>query len=167
MATPPQPSRGPKNGRIGYITPAFSGVPNSREKIRSGYITPAFLGADSLVGGGGGGRKQARMGNGRATNQHITKQVWWTREIVQTCRTNPLRKRTNDVQDFPQNLFIRIGTVQTPEQAFHKCLSFHVGSEAGAFVFTSASLRETTLLRGAESWPKPGVKILVCKGGWV
>ena len=38
---------GAKRGRIYYVTPAFSGDPNTkrRGKIRSGYITPAFLGA--------------------------------------------------------------------------------------------------------------------------
>ena len=49
MATSPLPSWWPKNGRIGYITPAFSGVPNKRDKIRSSYITPAFSGAQKWV----------------------------------------------------------------------------------------------------------------------
>ena len=36
----------PKRGRDCGVTPAFSGIPNTKrgEKIRSGYLTPAFLG---------------------------------------------------------------------------------------------------------------------------
>ena len=47
MATSPLPSRGPKRGRNGYVTPAFSGIPNAKlgEKMRSGYLTRAFAGA--------------------------------------------------------------------------------------------------------------------------
>ena len=58
---PPLPSRGPKNRRIGYITPAFSGVPNRRGQIQK-RITPEFLGADSLVREGGGGAKTGTGG---------------------------------------------------------------------------------------------------------
>ena len=47
MATSPLPCWGPKRGRDCYVTPAFSGIPNTKqgEKIRSGYLTPAFPGA--------------------------------------------------------------------------------------------------------------------------
>ena len=57
VATPP-PSWGPKRGRICYVTPTFSGIPNTKHgqqnqkwsptkgnKIRSGCLTPAFSGA--------------------------------------------------------------------------------------------------------------------------
>ena len=45
MSTSRLPSWGPKRGRDCYVTPAFSGIPNTKhgEKIRSGYLTPAFL----------------------------------------------------------------------------------------------------------------------------
>ena len=38
---------GPKKGRKWYVTPAISGVPNTKrgDTIRSGYVTPAFSGA--------------------------------------------------------------------------------------------------------------------------
>ena len=44
VATSPLSSRGPRRGRKGYITPAFSGVPNAKrgDKIASGYPTVAF-----------------------------------------------------------------------------------------------------------------------------
>ena len=54
MATSTLPSRGAKNGRIGYITRAFSGSPIEGDKFRRVCITPKFLEADSLVGGGRG-----------------------------------------------------------------------------------------------------------------
>ena len=38
-------SWGPTNGRNCYVTPAFSGVPNKGDKIRSGSHKPAFSGA--------------------------------------------------------------------------------------------------------------------------
>ena len=38
----PMPSRGPKRGWNCYITPAFSGILNKGDKIRSGRLTPAF-----------------------------------------------------------------------------------------------------------------------------
>ena len=52
MATSPLPSWGPKRGRDCYVTPAFSGIPNTKqgEKIKSGYLTPAFLGAQKGAG---------------------------------------------------------------------------------------------------------------------
>ena len=42
-----QPSRGPRRVWGCYVTPAFSGVPNTKngDKISSGYLTPAFSGA--------------------------------------------------------------------------------------------------------------------------
>ena len=40
-----QPSRGPTRVRNCYVTPAFSGVPNKGDKIRSGFPTPTFSGA--------------------------------------------------------------------------------------------------------------------------
>ena len=49
MATSPLPSREPKRGRKCYVTPAFSGVPNKGDKIRSGYLTPAFSGVTSKI----------------------------------------------------------------------------------------------------------------------
>ena len=44
VAASPLPSQGPKIGRNCYVTPAFSGVPNTKcvEKIRSGCLTRAF-----------------------------------------------------------------------------------------------------------------------------
>ena len=45
MATSPLPFQGAKSGRNCFVTPAFSGVPNKGDKIRSGYITHAFSGA--------------------------------------------------------------------------------------------------------------------------
>ena len=45
VATSPLPSRGPTRERNCYITPAFSGVRNKRDKIKSGNLTRAFLGA--------------------------------------------------------------------------------------------------------------------------
>ena len=39
------PARGPARGRKWYVSPALSGVPNKRDKIRSGGLTLAFLGA--------------------------------------------------------------------------------------------------------------------------
>ena len=69
MATSPLPSQGPIGGRIGYITPAFSGSPIEGDNIRSGYITPEFLGTDSLVRGGKNGhgwgvvKKDAQLAN--------------------------------------------------------------------------------------------------------
>ena len=47
VATAPLPSWGPSKGRKWYVTPVFSGFPNTKRgvKIRSGYLTPAFLGA--------------------------------------------------------------------------------------------------------------------------
>ena len=38
MATSPLSSRGPTSGRNCYVTPAFSGVPNKGDKIKSGCI---------------------------------------------------------------------------------------------------------------------------------
>ena len=40
MATSTLPSRGPQKWAELCITPAFSGVPDKGDKIRSGYITP-------------------------------------------------------------------------------------------------------------------------------
>ena len=47
MATSPLPSWRPKRGQDCYLTPAFSGIPNTKhgEKTRSDYLTPIFLGA--------------------------------------------------------------------------------------------------------------------------
>ena len=47
MATSPLPSWRPKRGQDCYLTPAFSGIPNTKhgEKTRSDYLTPTFLGA--------------------------------------------------------------------------------------------------------------------------
>ena len=45
LATSPLPSQGPTNGQDCYVTLAFSGVPNKRDKIRIGYLTAAFSGA--------------------------------------------------------------------------------------------------------------------------
>ena len=42
MVASPLPSRGPTRGLSCYVTPAFSGVPNKEDKIRSGFLTPAF-----------------------------------------------------------------------------------------------------------------------------
>ena len=42
---PPLPSWRPKRGRKCYVTPAFSGIPNKGNNIRSGCLTPAFSGA--------------------------------------------------------------------------------------------------------------------------
>ena len=40
------PSRGHTSGQKCYVTPAFSGIPKTKEdKIRNGYHTPAFSGA--------------------------------------------------------------------------------------------------------------------------
>ena len=46
------PSRGPKSGRNGYITHAFSGVPNAEcgDKIRCGYLTTTILWAHTTLG---------------------------------------------------------------------------------------------------------------------
>ena len=41
----PLPSHGPKRGWKCYVTPAFLGVPNKGDKMRSGGLTPAFSGA--------------------------------------------------------------------------------------------------------------------------
>ena len=41
----PLHSRGPTSGRKCCVTPAFSGVFKTGDKIRSGYLTPTFLGA--------------------------------------------------------------------------------------------------------------------------
>ena len=54
VATSPLPSRGPKNGRIGYVTRAFSGVPNKGDKIRIAYNTAAFSGGQKWVDCTGG-----------------------------------------------------------------------------------------------------------------
>ena len=45
MAASPLPSRGPISGQSCYVTPTFSWVPKSGDKIKSGYLTPAFSGA--------------------------------------------------------------------------------------------------------------------------
>ena len=47
MVAPPPPSWGPTCGQSGYITVAFSGVPDTEhgDKIRNGYVTLAILGA--------------------------------------------------------------------------------------------------------------------------
>ena len=49
LATSPLPSRGPKRGQNCYATPAFSGVRNKGDKIKTGYLTAAFLGAQKRV----------------------------------------------------------------------------------------------------------------------
>ena len=49
VATSTLPPRGPKRGRKCYVTPAFSGVPNKGDKIRSSYLTPAFSGLTSKI----------------------------------------------------------------------------------------------------------------------
>ena len=61
MATSPLPSRGPKNGRIGHITPAFLGVPNRRGQNQKWPHQPCVPGGRLF---GEGGQKQARLGNG-------------------------------------------------------------------------------------------------------
>ena len=45
MTASPLPSRGPKRGRISYVTLAFSGVANAKrgDKIKSGSLTPTLL----------------------------------------------------------------------------------------------------------------------------
>ena len=45
VAASPLPSRGPKRGRKCYITPAFLGIPNIGDKVKSGCLTLAFSGA--------------------------------------------------------------------------------------------------------------------------
>ena len=53
MATSgPMPSRGPKNGRNGYINVAFLGVPNVKRgnKIRRGYLATTILCAHTALG---------------------------------------------------------------------------------------------------------------------
>ena len=62
MAASPLPSRGPKNGRIGYITPAFSGATNRRGQNQKRVNHPCVLGGGSF---GEGGQKQAWAGNGQ------------------------------------------------------------------------------------------------------
>ena len=42
LATSPVPSRGPESGRNCYVTPAFSVLPTTRNKIRIGHITHVF-----------------------------------------------------------------------------------------------------------------------------
>ena len=44
MATEAAPSHKPNRGQNGYVTPAFSGVPNAKrgDKIRSGHLSRAF-----------------------------------------------------------------------------------------------------------------------------
>ena len=44
VATSTLPSQGPKRGRNCYVTPAFSGAPNTKrgDKIRSGCLAIAF-----------------------------------------------------------------------------------------------------------------------------
>ena len=46
----PLPSRGPKNGRIGYITPAFSGVPNRRGQNQNWLHHPCLFGGPKMGG---------------------------------------------------------------------------------------------------------------------
>ena len=45
----PLPSRGPRNGRICYVTPMFSWVLERGDKIRSGNSSAGFLGAKKWV----------------------------------------------------------------------------------------------------------------------
>ena len=49
LSTSPLPSRGPKRGRKCYVTPAFSGIPNVGEQIKTGCLTPAFMGAQKTA----------------------------------------------------------------------------------------------------------------------
>ena len=44
VATSPLPSHGLKEGQNCYVSPAFSGDPPKRDKIRSGYLTPGVSG---------------------------------------------------------------------------------------------------------------------------
>ena len=48
MATSPLPSWGPKNGRIGDITPAFSGFPNTRGQNHKWPHHPCLLGGPKM-----------------------------------------------------------------------------------------------------------------------
>ena len=45
MAASPLPFRGPKRGQNCYVPPAFSGVPNKGDTLKSGCLTLAFSGA--------------------------------------------------------------------------------------------------------------------------
>ena len=51
MATSRLPSRGPEKVQNCYITPAFSGVPNTKrgETVGSGYLNTAFSGAETTT----------------------------------------------------------------------------------------------------------------------
>ena len=49
LVASPLPSRGPTSGRNFYVTPTFSGVPESGDKIKSGYLTTALSGAHKWV----------------------------------------------------------------------------------------------------------------------
>ena len=50
LATSPVPSRGPTSGRNCYVTPALSGCPSKRDKIKVGRLTPAFPGRGGAQG---------------------------------------------------------------------------------------------------------------------
>ena len=49
VATSTLPSRGPSRGQKSYVSPAFSKIPDKRNKIRSGYLTPAFSAAQKCA----------------------------------------------------------------------------------------------------------------------
>ena len=79
MAASPLPSRGPKGGQNCYVTPAFSGVLNTKrgEEIRSGCLTPAFSEAQrraELLPNPcilGGPQRQARGGYSQNPHCHV------------------------------------------------------------------------------------------------
>ena len=82
---------GPKNGRNGYITPAFSGVPTQRDKIKRGYFTLAFSGANmwaewlhspNLLGVPNTGTTMVRVGPVENCPQGLSlkKKIWFLKD---------------------------------------------------------------------------------------
>ena len=73
LASPPKPSWGPEMGWNGYVTPMFSGVLTTGDKIRIGYLILAFSegqkcakllrNAGVLTGPRKGGQNQNRWPN--------------------------------------------------------------------------------------------------------